>query len=312
MRALFYSAIFSILCTPCFADVLPLDDALRSTYRACVGIDDQLNDLRRMAGINTAITAAGTAAGAGATVVGIVKTSKDKKAESLEAILNEIKEMTQNSAPMTTDEIDRFMFEFNAYYETALKSTDSIQSELDKTVAQSKKLGNWRTGLLAGGTATNIAGAVIASSNKVDGDIFVQIELCKTSVANLRNSIIQARLNGQDITEAEEIIRLCGEYDYADLSKINTKARGATISSAIGATTGAVGTVLSASANSQKVRDDNTDTGKHREKNLNTASNIMAGATTAASATATIFNATQIGAIRRVSDIAEKCTEVLK
>ena len=120
----------------------------------------------------------------------------------------------------------------------------------------------------------------------------------------MRNSIIQARLNGQDITEAEEIVRLCGEYDYADLSKINTKARGATISSAIGATTGAttgaVGTVLSASANSQKVRDDNTDTGKHREKNLNTASNIMAGATTAASATATIFNATQIGAIRRV------------
>lgn len=312
MRAFLSGIIFSVMCMPVFADVLSLDDALRATYTACIGIDDGLNDMRRLAGINTAITGVGTAAGVGATVVGIVKTSKDAKAESLESILKEIQEMTASSAPMTAAEIDRFMSEFNAYYETALKDTASIQSELDKTVAQSKKLGNWRTGLLAGGTATNLAGAIIASSNRVDGDIFAQIESCRASVAALRNSVIQARINGQDVSEAQSIISACGEFDYADLSKINTKARGATISSAIGATTGAVGTVLSASANSKDVRNDNTDSGKQREKNLNTASNIFAGATTAASATATIFNATQIGAIKRVSEIAEKCTGVLK
>ena len=73
-----------------------------------------------------------------------------------------------------------------------------------------------------------------------------------------------------------------------------------------------MGTILSATANSDRTRNDNTDDGKQREKNLNTASNVLAGATTAASATATVFNATQINAIRRVSEIAEKCTGVLK
>ena len=29
------------------ADILPLDDALRATYTACVGIDDELADLKK-------------------------------------------------------------------------------------------------------------------------------------------------------------------------------------------------------------------------------------------------------------------------
>ena len=68
------------------ADVLPLDDALRATYTACIGIDDSLSDLKTMAGINTAVTAVGTGLGAGATVVGIVKVNKDAKAEEIESL----------------------------------------------------------------------------------------------------------------------------------------------------------------------------------------------------------------------------------
>ena len=45
------------------ADILPLNDALRATYTACVGIDDNLADLKKMAGINTAVTGVGTAVG---------------------------------------------------------------------------------------------------------------------------------------------------------------------------------------------------------------------------------------------------------
>lgn len=60
-------------------------------------------------------------------------------------------------------------------------------------------------------------------------------------------------------------------------------------------------------ANSDKVRNDNTDSGKQKEKNLNTASNVLAGTTTVASAAATVFNATQISAIKRVVSVAEKC-----
>lgn len=301
-----------MLALPAAADVLPLDDALRATYTACVGIDDALADMKKMAGINTAVTAVGSATGAGATVVGIVKTAKDKKAEELEKILQEIEEMQGEATPLTEEEFEIFLSEFNATYETTVKNKDSVQEELEKTVAQSKKLGNWRTGLTATSAATNVAGAIIAGTNRVDGDLNAQILACRAAVDSLRRSVTQARISGQDVTEANDIITACGEYDYADLSKIDTKGTGAMASSIVGAATGVIGTGLSAGANSKKIRDDNTTSGKSKEKGMNTAANVMSGLTTAASVTATVFNATQIKAIKQVAEIAEKCTGVLK
>lgn len=297
---------------PTWANALSLDDALRATYTACVGIDDELSDLKKMAGINTAITAVGTAAGAGATITGVVKASTDQEIEELEKIIEEIDEMSKNMEPMTEKEIMTFMEEFNRGYDTELASTDAIETELEQLNAKSKKLGNWRTGLMAGSTATNVAGAIIAGTNKVDEDLNTQIKNCLVAVGDLRGAMMQARMNGQDISEAQSIVDACGEYEFADLSKINKRATGAAISAGVGATTGLVGTITSASANSDNVRGDNTDAGKKKEKNLNVASNILAGTTTAASATATVFNATQIKAIKQVAEIAQKCTGVLK
>ncbi len=297
---------------PTWANALSLDDALRATYTACVGIDDELADLKKMAGINTAITAVGTAAGAGATITGVVKASTDQEIEELEKIMAEIDEMSKNMEPMTEKEIMTFMEEFNRGYDTELASTDAIETELEQLNAKSKKLGNWRTGLMAGSTATNVAGAIIAGTNKVDEDLNTQIKNCLVAVGDLRGAMMQARMNGQDISEAQSIVDACGEYEFADLGKINKRATGAAISAGVGATTGLVGTITSASANSDNVRSDNTDAGKKKEKNLNVASNILAGTTTAASATATVFNATQIKAIKQVAEIAQKCTGVLK
>ena len=44
--------LIMVACVPqvCTAEVLSLDDALRATYIACVGIDDNLADLKKMAG----------------------------------------------------------------------------------------------------------------------------------------------------------------------------------------------------------------------------------------------------------------------
>lgn len=294
------------------ANTLTLDDALRATYSSCVGIDEELADLKKMAGINTAVTAVGTAAGLGATVVGLVKVSKDKKAEELEAMLREIDEMQAGQEPLTSEEFDVFLSEFNSVYDTNLENAKTIQDELDKTVKQSKNLGNWRTGLMAGATVTNVAGAIIAGGNKVDGDLKAQIDNCRASVAQLRNSIMQARMDGLDISEAQTIANACGEFEFADLSKINTKAQGAMISSAVGAVTGLGGTITSAVANTDKTRNDNSESGKKKEKTLNTTANILSGATSVASATATVFNATQISAIKKVAEIASKCTGVLK
>ena len=293
------------------ADILPLDDALRATYTACVGIDDELSELKKMAGINTAITGVGTAVNTGATVVGIIKANKDKQAEELERLLKELSEMEDDKEPPTDEQIAEWNREFDLAYENS-KSTKTLTEQLDKLNQQSKSLGNWRTGLMAGGTITNVAGAVIAGNNKADADLQTQIDSCRKSVRNLKDSIMQARISGENVSEANIIAEACGEYNYVDVSKINNRATGAMWSSIVGATTGAAGTITSAIANTDSTRNDDTDSGKQKEKNLNTASNVLAGASTVASATATVFNATQISAIKKVATVAEKCTGVLK
>ena len=289
-----------------------LDNALRATYMACVGIDDELADLKKMAGINTAVTGVGTGLGVGATVVGVVKASKDKEAEELEKLIKELHELEDGKDEPSDAEVTSFLKEFDSSYDTAIKDITTAQTKLDELNKQSKNLGNWRTGLMAGNTATNVAGAIIAGNNKVKDDLQAQIDNCRAAVKNLRDSTKQARFNGEDISEANTIVDACQEYDYIDISSINKRAKGAMVSSIVGATTGLVGTVTSAVANTDKTRNDNTDAEKQKEKNLNNASNVLAGASTVASATATIFNATQISAIKKVAAVAEKCTGVLK
>ena len=292
------------------ADMLPLYDALRATYTACAGIDDELSDLKVKAGINTAVTGVGTATGVGATVTGVVKASKDNKIEELEIKLEKLREIESKNQEQESGDFDpeAFTAEFESEYSSIAQQLKDYQSEIDKLTQQSKNLGNWRTGLLAGSTATNIAGAAIAGTNKVSVGLKEQIDTCIKAVDDLQQSMMQARLNGEDITEAQSIVDACGEYKYVDVSKIDNRATGAMISSVVGATTGLAGTITSATANT----DDNTDAGKQKEKNLNTAANVLSGVTTAASATATVFNATQISAIKKVAEVAEKCTGVLK
>lgn len=310
----FIIAFFILFPFVASADVLPLYDALRATYVACVGIEEQLAGLKKMAGINTAVTGVGTATGAGATVTGIVKSQKDKEISEIEIKLEKLREIeTEN--PQTgneTTDFDVFYREFENSYTNIAQQLKDYQSEIDKLTQQSKNLGNWRTGLLAGSTVTNIAGATIAGTNRVGVGLNEQINTCISAVDALQQSMMQARLNGADITEAQNIVDACGEYKYTDISKIDTRAKGAMISSIVGATTGLSGTVVSASANTQKTRNDNTDSGRQREKNLNTAANVLSGVTTAASATSTVFNATQISAIKQVAEVAAKCTGVLR
>ena len=293
------------------ADVLPLYDALRATYTACVGIDEELSDLKKMAGINTAVTGVGTATGVGATATGLVKSSKDNKIEELEVKLEKLREIESNNQDEenTANDFAAFSTEFDSSYSSIKQQLKDYQSEIDKLTEQSKKLGNWRTGLLAGSTVTNIAGAAIAGTNKVSVGLREQINTCISAVDSLQQSMMQARLNGADITEAQSIVDACSEYKYVDVSKIDNRAKGAMISSVVGATTGLAGTITSATANT---RNDNTEEGRQKEKNLNTASNVLSGVTTAASATATVFNATQISAIKKVAEVAEKCTGVLR
>ncbi len=293
------------------ADEASLISALQNTYTACVGIDESLADLKKMAGINTAITGVGTGLGAGATIVGIVKEQTDKDIEKFERY---IKELDAAAARQTTvpSRIDVSGSQIDELF-VGVNQRKDINGELEKLNKKSKTLGAWRTGLLAGNTATNVAGAIIAGQNRTDGDLQSQIDNCKTAISELRRARAQARVDKVDTTDANAIISACEGFESVDISKINERAKGAMISSAIGATTGLTGTITSGIANSDSVRDKGEGGARtDKEKNLNIASNVLAGASTVASATATVFNATQISAIKKVSDVATKCTEALR
>lgn len=315
MKRIFaFSLVFVVASGAYGAEVLDLNTALQNIYRACAEIDDNLHDLKVLAGVNTGITAVGTGLGVGAAATGFVKANKDKEIEKLEALLKEMEELSSQYSGSEPDAAQRsaFLTEFNNTYNTAIKDKATAQQQIDDLTKQSKNLGNWRTGLLAGNTATNIAGAVIASKTINKDDIQGQIDACISATKDLSNAIMQARMNGENVEEAQSIYKACREYEYVDITPINKRGKGAMISSSIGAGLGGIGTITSGMANSDKIRNDNTDAGKKKEKDLNTTSNVLAVGATAASATATVFNATQIAAIKKVAKVSESCTGVLK
>jgi len=315
---MFMVGIAGISCIPSYATVYDLDAAIDNVRNACMGIESKMDHLKLMAGINTGINAVGTVAGTGALAAGIVKAQKDKEVEN---ILSQLETKFKNSRKPTSNEINDFYNDFiklmgqNFESETDItldESDKKLIEQKNKLEQESKTLGNVRTGLLAGNTATQVAGAVIASQNKASGSLKEQINNCITATDDLKDSMMQARLENKDTTQAKRIVDACSEYKYADLSKINNLATGATITSSIGAVAGGVGTITSAVANTDTTRNDNSSEGKTKEKNLNTASNVLSGVSTATSAVSTVLNGVQIATIKKVVSTANNCEKELR
>lgn len=276
-----------------------LSAAIENVRTACGNISAELTDMKKMAGITSVVTGVGTVAGGVALGTGLAKANVDREIEAKEKL------------PLLIIENEQaFRNELSTYAESINKTANT---EIGLAEQKSKNLGNIRTGTLATATATNIAGAVMSGTNRVKGDLKQQIDECLASVKTLSNVRMQARIdssaNDTDLARAENIIRACDAWTTVDVSSINNRSTGATVSSGIGAGFGLAGTITSASANSDDVRKgDDTQ----REKNLNTAANVLAGGTTAAGLSATIFNATQISAIKRAATVADECEGALK
>lgn len=287
-----------------------LTAAIENVRTTCGNISAELSDMKKMAGITTAVTGVGTVAGGVALGTGLAKANVDKEIEELESQIARLK-AERGDVPIEHLQIEdealfkRQVNEFIAYYQAK-------EQEISVAEQKSKNLGNWRTGTLAAATATNIAGAVMSGTNRVKGDLKQQIDECLMSVKTLSNVRMQARIDGSatdaDLARAENIIRACNAWTTVDVSSINKRSTGATVSSGIGAVLGLAGTITSASANSKDVRDGDSD----KEKNLNTAANVLAGGTTATNLSATIFNATQINAIKHAATVADECEGALR
>lgn len=311
MKKLFGFLYIYALCITFSCNATPLDPqiAITNARMNCENISQSFKSMKTMAQINTAVTGVGTAAGAGATIVGIAKANVDKQIEKL---INDTKqrESTSGNTQLTLDESQDFIEGTMTLVNDTVKS-EKPESQLEQ---KSKNLGNWRTGLLAGNTATNIAGTIIAANNRTDQDLRTQLDNCIRSIRDLQDSKMQAQIDNADsatIQQMDNIINACRDYNTLDIKKIDNQAKGATISSGVGIAVGATGTITSAVANSDKIRDDNSDAGMAKEKNLNTASNVLAAGATVASGVATVFNAQQIGTLNKAYKIATQCSEAL-
>jgi len=284
--------------------------AITNARMNCDEISQVFKSMKTMAQINTAVTGVGTAAGAGATIVGIAKADVDKQIEKL---IKDAKQREDSQGGNTTPSDEEVKQLADKVAAEQVSTTTSAAPE-NKLEQKSKNLGNWRTGLLAGNTATNIAGTIIAANNRTDQDLRTQLDKCIRSIRDLQDSKMQAQIDNVDsavIQRMDNIINACRDYSTLDVSKIDSKATGATISSGVGIAVGAAGTITSATANSDKIRNDNTESGMAKEKNLNTASNVLAAGATVASGVATVFNAQQISTLNQAQKIATQCSEAL-
>ena len=304
-----------LVAVPSYATVYDLDVAVQNVRDNCLGIGSKLGHLKTLAGVSTGVNAVGTAVGAGALVAGIVKERVDQDYEKIRAkIAKLIAEDTDPEIHIIADEekFNKQIDEFLNGDSDDVADTKTDSAKMKELEAKSKTLGNVRTGLLATNTATQVAGAVLSSQTKASGDLKEQINKCIAAADDLKESMMQARLEGKDTTQVKRIVDACSEYKYADLSKINNLATGATVTSSIGAVAGGVGTITSAVANTDSTRNDNTKAGKEKEKNLNTASNVLSGVSTATSAVSTVLNGVQIATIKKVVSTADNCEKELR
>ncbi len=313
----FFSII--LIGTPSLSAENYLTQAIINVKNNCIGISTELDDLKKMAGINTAVSGIGTVTAGGALATGIIKSKKDSEIESYEESLKKLSSIKTDDKGLDYINLSKEDIEKSIQQNKEKINENSIkelQEKKDELEEKSEKLGNIRTGLMAGDTAINIAGAVISGKNKIKGDLNNQITGCIQSVKVLSRAKQQARIEGtitqEETLNIDKIIDACNEWEYLDISKINNKASGAMTSNIIGATSGFIGTITSATANTKKIRQDDTSEGKEKEKHLNTASNVLAGTSGGASLVSTILSATQINAINKASEIAQKCEETLK
>ena len=279
------------------------DSVLSMARSLCGGISNEISNVSGVAKVNTAVTGVGTIVGGGALYAGIKKSSVDSEIERLEQIL---------CANGGCDAASVERMSPGEFMENVAEPLAEI-AHLIQMKEQSKKLGNWRTGLLVGASATHVASAIMSGINKNQSELAQHISACNAAIEQLKNTKRQmlsndaGAMNSSVYSKINSVINSCDAIDLADVAKIEKREKvvmGTSIASGAAAVTGAI---TSASANSPKVRADNSDAGKRREKSLNTASNVLAGVSMAGSGVSTGFNISLITLTKKMMERAEKC-----
>ena len=164
-----------------------IEAALSKVRTSCGGISEELNTMKTLAGIGTAVSAVGTVAGGAAVATGVMKNNTDAEiATKMAELIN--KQLIGNDGKWKRIEPGYVKKAWNEF-----KNSDE-GSVLNK---KSETLGNIRTGTLAATTATNIAGAAVGGVNmkKARGSLSEQVSECLASVKELSAAYGQARIS---------------------------------------------------------------------------------------------------------------------
>lgn len=233
--------IFSLLPLTVFAATdaeIALDNAIGTVRTNCSGVSAKMESIKKMAGIGTAVNAAGTVAGAAGVASGVVKLKKHDLATAraiggelgvvhvktetdilLKKLKGENLSVEENtfleSYPEFKTELESRVKQISesANKEEKIKELEKESFELEKEVQQQKSAvnrkqdesvaaGNIRTGTFAVDTVTNVAGAIVSSKTVVDDDFIEQIKKCTESIDALRTA--RTRMNMEDGPNANQ------------------------------------------------------------------------------------------------------------
>jgi len=288
-------------------------ELFNATKIVCSNISDDISKVSKVSKVNTAVTAVGTAASGGALVAGLKKSQEEKQIDEL--IDKMCKDGGCNAETVRAMDLDEFY--------TKVMVPFSEIATLQEKLERSKKLGNWRTGLMAGTIGTNLASAILSGVNTNQSDLIQHIEACNSMIASLSNVSAKLRAAGVSpidnpiVNKIDSARTWCTQINTKDVEKIENRMKGVMGTSIAGVVIGGVGTTTSAMANSDKYMNTKnrlslTDEEKTKEKRLNTTANIMAGANIGTGLVETGLNISLITLTKKMMRQAEQCEDIFK
>jgi hypothetical protein len=293
--------------------VASANEIFEATKIVCSGISDEISKVSKVSKANTVVTGVGTVAAGGALVAGITKSREEQEIDKL------VKQIC-DAGGCNADSVRAMSLD--DFHSKVMLPMAEI-AELEKKLERSKKLGNWRTGLMAGTIGTNLASAIISGVNADQSDLIQHIETCNEMVKSVQ--LISGQLKAAGISHLEEPIvkkldnvkTWCMQINVTDVEKIEKRMRRVMGTSIAGVVIGGVGTVTSAAANSDKYMDANnrlnlSDAERQKVKSLNTTANIMAGANIGTGLVETGLNISLIKLTKDLIGSAQRCEEVLQ
>lgn len=291
-------------------------ELFNATQIVCSGISDEISDVFNVSKINTVVTGAGTVAAGGALVAGL---SKSQEEEEIDRLVEEI----CKQGGCTAEGVESMSDE--NFWNNVMSPMAEIAKlmELKGNIDKSKRLGNWRTGLMAGTIGTNLASAIMSGLNANQSDLIQHIQACNEMLDSVKVALIDLKAAGVNphenmlMRDMDHVAIWCDKIDISDVEKIEKRMKGVLGTAVAGTVVGVAGTATSAAANSDKYTDAKnrvnlTQDEKDKKDSLNTVSNILAGANVVTGAVETGLNISLITLTKRLMQQAERCEEVLK